>query len=63
MEKESNNYLDGTIILLALFAQRYIFGQRYTPLFEKGTKQNQKSPMDTTDGITLPVKYILSYIF
>ena len=49
------------IILLALFAQRYIFGQRYweslrlkmkqmkhTPLNEKDTKYYQNSPMETT---------------
>ena len=29
MENESNISLGGTIILLALFAQKYIFGQRY----------------------------------
>ena len=29
MEKESNISLGGTIILLALFVQRYIFGQIY----------------------------------
>ena len=29
MEKESNISLGGTIILLALFAQSYIFGQKY----------------------------------
>ena len=30
MEKEGKISLGGTIILLALFAQRYIFGQKYT---------------------------------
>ena len=51
-------------ILLALFAQNYIFGQRYilswssdtvshfkkayTPLFKKDIKQNQNKPMETT---------------
>ena len=29
MEKESNISLGGTIILLTLFLQKYIFGQRY----------------------------------
>ena len=53
METESYIYLGGTIILLALFAQRYIFGQRYTqrkytPLYKIGTKQNQNEPMETT---------------
>ena len=50
MEKESNITLGGTIILLALFLQRYIFGQRYTPssVYKKGIKQNQKKPLETT---------------
>ena len=73
METESNISLGGTKILLALFAQNLMFGQRYilsrscdpvshfkkalkykkvsffyiprkyTPLYEKGIKENQKS--------------------
>ena len=54
MEMESYISLSGTIILLALFEQRCIFGQRYisrrkyTPVYGKDTKQTQNNPMETT---------------
>ena len=54
MEKESSISLGGTIILLALFAQRYIFGQWYTSLYEKGIQQNQNKAMETTDPYIQP---------
>ena len=41
MKKESNISLSGTLILRALFSQRY------TPLYEKGIKQYQNKPMET----------------
>ena len=55
MENESNISLGGTIILLALIAQRYIFGQRYfeSLVYEKGIKQNQKRPMETTASVNM----------
>ena len=43
MENESNIALGGTIILLTLNVQKYIFRQRY----EKGTKQMQNRPIET----------------
>ena len=48
MERESNISLGGTIILLALFAQRYVCQRKYTPLYEKGIKQYQNKLMETT---------------
>ena len=54
---ESYISLGGTKILLALFAQRYIFGQKYknqrkyTPLYEKDIKLKQNKPMETTNKV------------
>ena len=58
METASYNSLGGTIILLALFAQNYIFGKltehaiknelkEHVPLYKKDTEKN--SPMETTN--------------
>ena len=49
MEMESYISLGGNIILLTLVDQKYIFGQKYSPLFEKGTKPNQNKLMETTE--------------
>ena len=93
MEKESYFSFGGNVILLALFAQRYILSRssksvpskklqsmkskffvickeykkesnmsqrKYTPLYEKDTKQNQNSPMETSVAI---LKTILTSLF
>ena len=46
MENKSSISLGGTI-LLALFAQKILFGKN-TPLHEKGIKKIQNKPMETT---------------
>ena len=58
METETYNSLGGTIIFLALFGQRYIFGlsymnkRKHTPLHKRDTKQNQNRPMEITPALT-----------
>ena len=53
MENESNISLGGTILLLALFAQKYWEPFRfYTPFYEKDIKENQNKPMETTNYVT-----------
>ena len=44
MEKESYISLEGTIILLALFAHRYIFGQRFEVPFSIVQKRHKVKP-------------------